>query len=264
MAFEELKQRHAAMWGSAPFEEIAWTLADMHETVVKEVAAQPGERWLDVGCGTGELAMMAAASGAEITGVDLAPVLVATATRQAAERGVDVAFQVADAEDLPFDDASFDIVSSSIGAIFAPDHARVAAELARVCAPGGRLALTAWEPGGSVDELFKVIASYAPPLAPDAGVALDWGNEDYCRRRLGDAFELSFTHLDSPWTERPEEIYRQMAQSFGPIKTLLGMLDAERTAAFREEMIATLMGMEADERLVLDRPYILVLGRRRV
>ncbi len=102
MAFEELKQRHAAMWGSAPFERIAVTLAEMHQAIVDAVAGAPGKRWLDVGCGTGELALAAAATGAEVVGADLSPVLVETARRQAAERNVKVTFEVGDAEALPY------------------------------------------------------------------------------------------------------------------------------------------------------------------
>src|SRR5512134_3675599 len=100
MAFEELKERHAVMWGSAPFERIAGTLADMHESIVGAVAGGHGRRWLDVGCGTGELAFMAAATGADVTASDLSPVLIDTARRQAAERGANVTFEVGDVEAL--------------------------------------------------------------------------------------------------------------------------------------------------------------------
>src|SRR4051794_15277244 len=113
MAFEELKQRHAAMWGAGPFERVAASLLPMHEAVIAAVDASPGERWLDAGCGTGELTFLAAQTGAEIQGADLAPNLIDTARRQAAERGLDIPFTVADCESLPFDDDAFDIVTSS-------------------------------------------------------------------------------------------------------------------------------------------------------
>ena len=185
MAFEELKERHAAMWGSAPFERIAGTLAEMHEAIVAAAAGAPGKDWLDVGCGTGELAFMAAETGATVTGADLSPTLVETARRQAAERGVDVTFEVGDAEALPYPDAAFDIVTSSVGAIFAPDHARAAAELARVCAPGGRLVLTAWTTEGRIGDFFRVIASYSPPPVEGAGAPTQWGDAAYCESMLG-------------------------------------------------------------------------------
>src|SRR5512145_570593 len=106
MPYEELKNRHAAMWGSAPFERIAETLADMHEAIVDAVRGGSGDRWLDVGCGTGELAFMAAETEAEVTGIDLSPTLVETARRQAAERGAHARFEVGDVEALGYPDES--------------------------------------------------------------------------------------------------------------------------------------------------------------
>lgn len=265
MAFEELKERHAAMWGSAPFERVAWTLADMHERLVGAMDAKPGERWLDVACGTGELAFMAAATGAEVTGCDLAPNLVETARRQAAERGLDITFEVGDAEALPYGDGSFDIVTSSIGAIFAPDHAAVASELARVCRPGGRLGMTAWTSAeGGVDKFFQIIGSYAPPPPPGAGVPFDWGEREHSEALLGPAFELDLSDGNTPWpSETPDEVWSLMSESFGPIKTLLGVLPPERAESFRQEMFAFLEEELTADGITLDRPYRLIVGTRR-
>jgi SAM-dependent methyltransferase len=263
MAFEELKQRHAAMWGSAPFEQIAGTLVDMHRAIVDAVAAKPGERWLDVGCGTGELACMAAGTGAEVTGADLAPVLIETAKRQAAERGAKVTFEVGDVEALRFDDASFDIVTSSVGAIFAPNHRTVASELARVCKPGGRLALTAWTSGGEVDEFFRIIGSYAPPPPEGAGVAASWGEPGYAESLLGDAFDLTVTPDDTPWTAKSgDALWAEMSTAFGPIKTLLANLPPERAEAFSGDMLAFFRREEQENGVTMPRPYILIRGVR--
>ena len=264
MAFEELKERHAAMWGSAPFERVAWTLQDMHETVVAAMDGGPGKKWLDIGCGTGELAFMAAATGADVTGSDLAPNLVETARRQAAERGLDIPFEVGDAERLPYGDASYDIVTSSIGAIFAPDHAAVASELARVCRPGGRLGMTAWMTGGGVDRFFEIINSYAPPPHPDAGVPFAWAEPEYAEMRLGDAFELEFSQHNSPWQEEtPIAVWELMSESFGPIKTLLGVLPPERAESFRTEMLEYLEEERTDEGIDIERLYRLIVGTRK-
>jgi ubiquinone/menaquinone biosynthesis C-methylase UbiE len=264
MAFEELKQRHATMWGSAPFERIAGTLADMHESIVRAVGGEPGRRWLDVGCGTGELAFMAAATGAEVTGSDLSPALVDTARRQAAERGVDATFEVADVEALPYREASFDIVTSSVGAIFAPDHAAVAGELARVCRPGGELALTAWTSGGAVDEFFRIIGSYAPPPPPGAGVAATWGEPGYAETMLEDHFDITTTELNTPWVkETADEMWTEMSEAFGPIKTLLGALPPERAASFKSEMLEFFASEQNESGLSFDRPYLLVYGVRK-
>jgi len=264
MAFEELKQRHAAMWGSAPFERVAETLAEMHRAVVDAVAARPGDRWLDVGCGTGELAFMAVETGAEVTGSDLSPVLIETARRQAAERGCDVTFEEGDAEALPYGDASFDVVTSSVGAIFAPDHKAVAAELGRVCRPGGQLGLTAWTTGGVIEEFFRIIGSYAPPPPPGAGVAASWGEAAYVESLLGASFDLTITPLNTPWrAETGDELWQEMSESFGPIKTLLGALPPERAEGLEREMRAFFAGEQADGEVVLDRPFLLVHGRRK-
>ena len=264
MPFEELKQRHAAMWGSAPFERIAVTLAEMHEAIVGSVDGGPGKRWLDVSCGTGELAFVAAETGAEVVGADLSPTLVETARRQAAERDVDVTFEVGDAEALPYEDASFDIVTSSVGAIFAPDHRAVASQLARVCRPGGQLALTAWTSDGEVDEFFRIIGSYAPPPPPDAGVAASWGEPGYAESLLGEAFELTVTQHDTPWrVESAEEMWTEISEGFGPIKTLLGALEPERAEAFEDELVTFFRGEETDGGISMARPYLLIHGRRR-
>ena len=186
MPFDELKRRQAAMWGAGPFERIAHTLGDMHDLMIDSIDAGPDDLWLDIGCGTGELAFLATRTGATIHGADLSPTLVDTARRQAAERGHDIAFEVADCEELPFEDGTYDVVTSSVGAIFAPDHPKVASELARVLRPGGRLGLTAWTTDGPVGEFFQLIGSYAPPPPDGAGSAIAWGDPAYCEEMLGD------------------------------------------------------------------------------
>ena len=264
MAFEDLKQRHAAMWGSAPFERIAGTLAEMHRAIIEAVDGRPGNQWLDVGCGTGELVFMALETGAKVTGADLAPVLVETARRQAAERGADVTFEVADVEALPYGDASFDVITSSVGAIFAPNHATVASELARVCRPGGRLGLTAWTSGGEVDEFFQIIGSYAPPPPEGAGVAASWGEAGYAEKLLGDAFDLTVTAHDTPWVAKSaDEMWTEMSEAFGPIKTLYGALPPERAAAFRDDLLSFFRREEKETGLKMSRPYLLVRGVRK-
>ena len=265
MAFEELKQRHAAMWGAGPFEVIAPTLAEMHEAIVEAADAGEGDAWLDVGSGTGELAFLAAATGASVRGCDLSPVLVETAKRQAAARGLEIPFEVGDVENLPYDDGAFDIVSSSVGAIFAPDHARAAEELGRVCKPGGRLALTAWTAEGRIGDFFRVIASYSPPPVEGAGAPTQWGDASYCEALLGPHFELEIQSLNTPWTApSAEEMWDEFSTSFGPIVTLLGILEPERATAFRDDLVGLFEENTADGGdVVLDRPYLLVKGTRR-
>ena len=137
MAYEELKQRQSVMWGKGPYQRITETIADIHEAVVERLAPESGDRWLDLACGTGAVAERAAAAGATVTGLDLAPVLIETAKERAAELGLEIEYVVGDVERLALPDASFDKVSSTCGIMFAPDHEAAARELARVTAPGG-------------------------------------------------------------------------------------------------------------------------------
>lgn len=265
MAFEELKERHAAMWGAGPFEKIAPTLAEMHDALIESVDGGPGDRWLDLGCGTGELVFRATRTGADLRGADLAPNLVETARRQAAELGHDIPFEVADAENLPYGDASFDVVTSSVGMIFAPTHERVAAEVARVLRPEGRLAFSAWTVDGSIGDFFKLIGSYSPPPPEGAGVAIAWGTRDHVTALLADDFDLAFESRTAPWHgESAEALWDEIAESFGPIVVLLRMLDAETAARFRSEMIELFERLSTtDEGITVDRPYLLTRGVRR-
>jgi ubiquinone/menaquinone biosynthesis C-methylase UbiE len=130
MAFAELKQRQSVMWGNGPYERITNTLRDMHALVIERIDPQPGERVLDAATGTGAVAILAAQRGADVVGMDLAPVLIETAQQRAAEEGATVRFEVGDAEAMSYEDASFDVVTSTVGVMFAPDHAAVAGELA--------------------------------------------------------------------------------------------------------------------------------------
>src|SRR5262249_53012321 len=156
------------------------------------LAPQPREKWLDVGCGPGGVAMRAARAGATVTGLDLSPVMVETARRRAAEAGLEIAYDVGDAESLPYEDASFDVVSSSVGIFLAPDHAAVARELARVVRPGGRLGFTAWRPGSRVEKGVQLSSRFQPPPPEGAGYPFDWGTEEHVTELLGGAFELEF------------------------------------------------------------------------
>ena len=119
------------------------------------------------------------------------------------ERGVEISFEVGDVESLPYDDATFDVASSSVGAIFAPDHARTAEELGRVSKPGGRLVLTAWTAEGRIGDFFRLIASYSPPPVDGAGVPMQWGDAAYCEAMLGPHFDSRSSRSTRPGSERP-------------------------------------------------------------
>jgi SAM-dependent methyltransferase len=263
MTADDMKARQAAMWGSAPFENIARNLDSMHRTIVVALGGGAGNRWLDIACGTGELARLAAATGAEVTGSDLSAALVETARRQAREWGVKATFDVADCESLPYPDASFDLLSSSVGAIFAPAHEVVGAEMARVCRPGGRLAMTVWVRTGHIAAFFDLMDEYAPPPPPGAADPMDWARLEHGEAMLP-GFQVTTSSHDATWTApSAESMVDDFATSFGPMKSLLTALPHERADDLLARLRAHFETYRQGHSIVMARPYVLLEGVRR-
>ena len=264
MAFAELKARQSVMWGNGPYERITNTLRDIHELVIERADPKPGERVLDAATGTGAVAILAAKRGADVVGQDLAPVLIETALERAAEEGVEAQFEVGDAEAMTYEDASFDVVTSTCGVMFAPDHPAVAAELARVTKPGGRLALACWTLEGGLGQMFRMMGPFLPPPAPGAGSPFTWGNEEHVRELLADTFELDFEEHDSPLAvESGEEYWELFSTSYGPTKTAAEALDPDRREEFHQTWVEFFEGHREGDEVVHHREYLLTLGRRR-
>ena len=265
MAFEELKAKHSVVWGSGPYERISEHLAIAHDHLLRVVEPRQGEAWLDVATGTGEIAVRAAGQGAEVTGLDLAPDLIERAQARAKDAGVEVHLDVGDAENLPYDDAAFDTVSSSFGAMFAPDHVAVAAELGRVCKPGGRLGLLTWHPTAGVAEFFKVMAAYMPPPPEGAGSPFAWGDPGHVQELLGESFELRFEEGDCPQPgSSAEEVWELFSTSYGPTKALANSLEPDKLEALKGDWVAHFQQFRQDDGTVSQpRPYVLVAGKRR-
>ncbi len=264
MAFEDLKKTQGEVWGSGPFEEVEASIADMHERIFDAIGPHAGRAWLDVGCGTGGVSALAAGDGADVTGVDLAPNLIETATRRAQENRLDAGYQVGDVESLGFANGTFGIVTSSVGAMFAPDQAAAAAELARVCAPGGCLVLSAWRPDGGVGEFFLFMRQFQPPPLPGVGNPLDWGQEQHVQELLGGAFDLSFEEFDSPFEiASGEEYWELFSRAFGPTRVLAESMDDERRATFREAFINWAEQDRDGDSIRQSRTYLLTTGVRR-
>jgi SAM-dependent methyltransferase len=265
VAFEELKQRQGVAWGAAPFEVVAETIADVHRAVVDAIEEAEGKRWLDVACGTGGVTELAARAGAEVTGIDLAPALIETAKRRAAAEGLDIHYEVGDAESLDVEDAGFDVVTSTFGVMFAPDQPRAAAELVRVTRPGGELALSTWVPEGGIGAMFEMVAPFQPPLPEGAGAPLDWGRPEHVEKLLGEAFDLSFeTRVSTDSAESGESMWQFYVENFGPVKTLAGSLDEGR----REELHRAWVDFfetnyRSNGSVLYPRPWLLVTGTRK-
>lgn len=264
MPFEELKQRHSVVWGIGPYERISATIADLQDDLVDRLEPRAGLRWLDAATGTGEVAKRAARARAEVVGLDLAPALVETAKREAEAEGLDISYDVGDAEALPYGDASFDVISSACGVMFAPDHDAIARELARVTRPGGRLGLACWRPDGAMGDVFRVMAKYAPPPPAGAGSPFDWGREEHVTALLDDTFDLEFVSLDSLLVApSAEDVWELFSTSYGPTKTLADSLDEDRREALRRDFVELHARYEDGEGVRMPRSYLLTLGTRR-
>jgi SAM-dependent methyltransferase len=256
VAYEELKQRQSVMWGQGPYQRITETITDIHEVVIERLAPEPGDRFLDLACGTGAAAERAAAAGARVTGLDLAPVLIQTAKGRAEELGLEIEYVVGDVERLALADASFDKVSSTCGIMFAPDHEATARELARVTAPGGRIALANWTPTGGLAKMFKVMAPYQP--APPPSSPFDWGDE----RRVRELLELE-EHVSTLRVPSGEAYWELFSTSYGPTKTLADSLGDRREELHRDWVDFFETNYRANGEIAHTREYLLVLGSRR-
>src|SRR6201988_1268788 len=175
-----IKTRQQAMWASGDFAVIGTTLKIVGETLCEEVDLRAGERVLDVAAGNGNATLAAARRFARVTSTDYVPALLERGRQRAEAEGLDVTFEFADAEALPYAPASFDVVLSTFGVMFAPEHAQVAGELMRVCRPGGRIGLASWTPEGFLGDLCRLFAKYGPPI-PGVGSPLLWGTDAHIR-----------------------------------------------------------------------------------
>lgn len=191
--------------------------------------------------------------------------MVKSVRERAAAAGVAVEAQVADAERLPYEDASFDVVASSFGVIFAPDQHAAAAELARVCRSGGRLGLAAWVPGSGTELLYRAGASFQRSPIPDAADPFAWGRADHVTALLGDAFELRFVEGDAPQRgSSPQALWELMADAFGPTRMLAASLPPDRRDELRDAYLEVFEHhRERSGNVRLPRRYLLTLGTRR-
>lgn len=264
-----VKQSMRNAWNlpGAGYAEMAETLRPAVERLVDAAEIEPGMRVLDAATGTGIAAIEAARRGADVTGVDFAGELVAVAREQAASAGQPgIRFDVADIEDLPYHDGSFDVVISSFGSIFAPRHDAVAYQLCRVLHPGGRLAFTAWLQEEPNCRLMTITAPYTPPPPPDAFSLFDWSDPDHLEATLGPYVEdITLERHDVPWvaTSPSDACDFLFHRALGPTMFVFQRLDLPQKLALHSDAIALLgQCMEPDGSVRLSRPYVVVTARR--
>jgi SAM-dependent methyltransferase len=258
----------SAAWSSAgrAYDEVSRGIIDAVEHCINRLAPRPGDRILDVATGTGWAARrLADRGGFDVTGVDFAPDVVAAANEFAQARSLDAAFEVGDAEALPYPDASFDGVMSTFGVMFVQRPEDAAAELARVCRPGGRLALATWTPDGNVFEMWKVMKPFLPaPPDPPPPSPFEWGKPERLDELLGDKFDLTLERGTSFYRE-PDGLaaWETFVTGYGPLRALAGKLDEDRREQLKRDWIAFHERFRDALGICVPRDYWVVAGTRR-
>ena len=251
MDIATIKQRQQAAWASGDYAAVGTRLLLTAELLCEAVDLRAGERVLDVACGNGNAALAASRRFCQVTGIDYVPALLDRARRRAAAEGLEATFQEADAEDLPFPDASFDVVLSTCGAMFAPDQERTAGELLRVCRPGGRIGMVNWVPDGYVGSLFRTIGRYLPP-PPGVRPPVQWGSEERLRELFGPEVTISAPRPS------PEHQAEYFATFYGPTSKALAALSTDQAAALKADMVEVARSFDVsdDDTLVMRQDYL--------
>jgi SAM-dependent methyltransferase len=269
MSDTELKARHRAMWASGDYPSMVETfLLPLGPRLVEACGIEPGMRVLDVAAGTGNAAIPAAERGAAVTASDLTPELLEAGRARAEAEGLELEWVEADAENLPFDDESYDVVMSSIGAMFAPHHQEVADELVRVCRPGGTIGMLNWTPEGMIGALFRTMGPFAPPPPPGAQPPPLWGGEEHVRELFGDRVDfhtLERDVLEITAFEHPHDYATHFKDRYGPTIAALnnaranGRVDELEAAldAFTEEW-----NRGTDDQARFEKEFLVAVGTR--
>ena len=269
-ADSELKAKHRAMWGKGDYPRMVDTfLLPVGQRLVDAARIGPGAKVLDVAAGTGNAAIPAAQRGARVTASDLTPELLEAGSRRPEATGLDLEWVEADAEHLPFDDASYDVVMSAIGVMFAPHHQEAADELVRVCRPGGTVALLSWTPEGMLGDLFRTMKPFAPPPPPGAQPPPLWGSEEHLVGLFGNRVEFSTLErslLPITAFARARDYGEHFKAYYGP--TIAVRANAEkdgRAAEFDEalDQFCDTWNRGTQDRAHFEKEYLVAVGTRR-
>lgn len=265
----ELKARHRAMWASGDYSSMVETfLLPLGPRLVEACGIGPGMRVLDVGAGTGNASIPAAQRGANVTASDLTPELLEAGRQRAEAEGLELEWVEGDAENLPFEDESFDVVMSSIGAMFAPHHQEVADEFVRVCRRGGIIGLLSWTPEGMLGALFRMMGPFAPPPPPRAQPPPLWGSEKHLRELIGDRVEwrtLEREMLEITAFEHPHDYAEHFKARYGPTISTQGNARKDgREAEFEEAFnrFTEEWNRGTPDRARFEKEYLLAVGER--
>jgi SAM-dependent methyltransferase len=262
--YTAIKAKQQSAWSSGDYSAVGVTLQIVGETLCEALDLRPGQRVLDVAAGNGNCSLAAARRFCEVTSTDYVEELLRRGAKRAEAEGLPVSFELADAEALPFDDGAFDVVISSFGVMFAPDQDRAAAELLRVCRPGGKIGLANWTPDSFIGQLFKTLGGYIPPAAGLRSPAL-WGD----RTQIGEWFgaaDLAVTDRHFVFRSRSAghwiETWRAI---YGPLQKAFDSLDAERQSALASDLEALIesMNIADDGTMAVPSKYLEIVATRR-
>lgn len=263
--FEQLKNRLKATWMTGDYDLFSRFMEEDAIVFFRRLGLSTGAKLLDVGCGSGQLALIAARAGAVVTGCDISTNWIEKARTRAAAEGLEISFDEGDAESLPYDDAQFDAVVSLVGAMFAPRPELVAKELTRVCRPGGIIAMANWTPGGFIGQMFKAISKHIAPSGMPSPVL--WGDESVVRKRLSEGIgELKFAtriyHFDYPFS--PEAVVDFYRTNYGPASRAFASLDANGQKILHSELVDlwSSNNKALDGATRVDAEYLEVIARR--
>ena len=260
-----LKTKLKETWMAGDYDRFSRYMEQDARAFYEQLDVPAGCQLLDVACGSGQLALWAARDGVQVTGVDIAPNNIQRAQARAKAEGLNARFLEADAEDLPFEDGSFDVVTSLIGAMFAPRPELVARELLRVCSPGGTIAMANWTREGFVGQMFKTFAKFIAPTGMPAPVL--WGDEGVVRERLGHGLaDLKLTRRQYTFTYPfpPAEVVEFFRQYYGPTNKAFASLDEAAAATLRGELedLWSVNNRGGDELTVVQGEYLEAIGVR--
>jgi len=263
--FDQLKARLKTTWMTGDYDVFSRYMEKDAEVFYNRLGVKPGTQLLDVGCGAGQLALIAARAGAKVTGCDISTNWLDKARARAAAEGLEATFEEGDAEALPYKDGQFDVVVSLIGAMFAPRPDRVAVELTRVCRPGGMIAMANWTPGGFVGQMFKTIARHIAPSGMPSPVL--WGDEASVRERLQEGitelkFARCFYHFDYPF--EPKAVVEFFRVNYGPMTRAFASLDANEQEQLQSELVQlwSANNKAAGNATKVDAEYLEVIATR--
>lgn len=260
-----VKTRQQVAWSTGNYAVVGTTLQIVGENLCEALDLRAGSRVLDVAAGNGNATLAAARRWCDVTSTDYVAALLESGRARAQAEGHAVRFQEADAESLPFADASFDAVMSTFGVMFTPNQDQAAAELARVCRPGGRIGLANWTPESFIGQLFKTIGTYIPP-APGVRSPALWGTKARLEELFGNtARAICTTHREFTFRYRSPAHWIEVFRTYyGPMNKTFGALDAEKQAAFTRDLLALMesRNRSGDRTLVLPSEYLEVVVDR--